>query len=231
MEEDKRVEQGLEPQGMTAERAHFMGKWLTRLFWLNILNIVANVLTQEEIINRVPPLYWVGSALNIIFLVGYILVLFRIAPGNAYYRKAGFISGALAVGGFALGTMLAVFLYRGMDIGWMGAASVVILVGELVAAYYEIQGHAQAVRGIDDGLAEKWKKNWRWLISLLVAFVPMISWNGRAMMKFLGMLVIMAIMIGMIVVSIQRLVYLYKTARSFKQLAGKFREEEADGGA
>ncbi len=229
MEEDNRVEQGLEPQGMTAERAHFMGKWLTRLFWLNILNIVANVLTQEEIINRVPPLYWVGSALNIIFLVGYILVLFRIAPGNAYYRKAGFISGALAVGGFALGTMLAVFLYRGMDIGWMGAASVVILVGELVAAYYEIQGHAQAVRGIDDGLAEKWKKNWRWLISLLVAFVPGIM--IMLLSEFLGMLIIMAILIGMIVVSIQRLVYLYKTARSFKQLAGKFREGEADGGA
>ena len=68
---------------------------------------------------------------------------------------------------------------------------------------------------VDLELSEKWRRLWKWYIGTFLAlfvgfFVALIS-------ALLGLLVMLASIIGTIVVSILKLVYLWRTTRTFRE--------------
>ena len=86
--------------------------------------------------------------------------------------------------------------------------------GLLGSVYFQYQGHARALQGIDDKLAGKWTRLRRWFAGLLAACVV------GAMILFLmdsviGGAVSVAALGGILVVALLSLAYLYKMAREF----------------
>ena len=82
---------------------------------------------------------------------------------------------------------------------------------------------AEALDGVDDELAEKWRKLWKWNIGLLGAlfcclFLVLVS-------GLLGALVLIAVSIAIVVVAVLKLVYLYRTAQVFRRYAAQKMEE------
>ncbi|MFR6094486.1 MAG: hypothetical protein ACLUIW_03305 [Dysosmobacter welbionis] len=86
---------------------------------------------------------------------------------------------------------------------------------ELCAAYQEFYAHAEVLEELDPELAGKWRLLWKWWIGLLLGlfgciFLALIS-------AILGLLAILADAIGLLVVGIVKLVYLYRTAKRFRE--------------
>jgi len=86
---------------------------------------------------------------------------------------------------------------------------------ELCATYQEFYAHAEVLEELDPELAGKWRLLWKWWIGLLLGlfgciFLALIS-------AILGLLVLLADAIGLLVVGIVQLVYLYRTAKRFRE--------------
>ena len=89
------------------------------------------------------------------------------------------------------------------------------MVLELCAAYQEFYAHAEVLEELDPELAGKWRLLWKWWIGLLLGlfgciFLALIS-------AILGLLAMLADAIGLLVVGIVKLVYLYWTAKRFRE--------------
>lgn len=88
------------------------------------------------------------------------------------------------------------------------------MVVSLYGTYQEYQAHAEVLDGVDDDLAAKWRKLWKWEIGFLLgAFgcvvIVLISY-------LLGVLAMLAVLIGILVVAVLKLIYLYRMAKIFR---------------
>ncbi len=77
-----------EMRGRNAEKAAYMTKWLTPLFWLNIATIAANLMTDENVLGVLPALYWPGTILSLVCYVGIIVTLFKLKAQDELYGKS-----------------------------------------------------------------------------------------------------------------------------------------------
>ena len=68
--------------------------------------------------------------------------------------------------------------------------------------------------GLNDDLAGKWRMVWKWTVGLLAGMV------GCIVLAFLipamALLALLADLIGILVISVMQWVYLYRTARLFR---------------
>lgn len=71
-----------------SKRARFMGRALTALFWIHILSMITNILTQDKVAEMVPQLYMPGLVVGIVCPVARIVLMFMMSSGNGYYRGA-----------------------------------------------------------------------------------------------------------------------------------------------
>ena len=83
-------------------------------------------------------------------------------------------------------------------------AAVFVLVGE----YHEFIGHSVVLSCVDGELGWKWENLWKWNIGLELGML-----GGIVIMLIIPFL---GAAVGMVVVSILRMVYLYRTARAFR---------------
>jgi len=88
---------------------------------------------------------------------------------------------------------------------------------EYYGRYWEYQSHGAVLAGLDDELAEKWPKLWKWEVGLFLGIF------GCILLLFitpnLAAFAFLADAIGLLVVAILRLVYLYRTAKLFREYA------------
>lgn len=189
------------------QKSAFLGKWLWILFWLIVPSTLAGL------IGLIPALFLPGKILEILVLTAYALILQKSAAAEENYHAAGvgmLVSVALEF------VSLCLFGER-MEEGWglllMLPAAILLLVGE----YYEYMGHADVLMDVDSQLSEKWSKLWKWYIGafaatlgsiVLALFIPM-----------LALFLILAAEIAILVVSILKLVYLYRTAKRFREFS------------
>lgn len=189
------------------QKSALLGKWLWILFWLIVPNTLAGL------IGLIPALFLPGKILEILVLTAYALILQKSAAAEENYHAAGvcmLVSVALEF------VSLCLFGER-MEEGWglllMLPAAILLLVGE----YYEYMGHADVLMDVDSQLSEKWSKLWKWYIGafaatlgsiVLALFIPM-----------LALFLILAAEIAILVVSILKLVYLYRTAKRFREFS------------
>ena len=186
-----------------------LAKWMRILFWLIIISTAANLLTSEIVTNAAPPLASAGQILNIAANVAYGVVLLKIASESMNYRNSAicrFITVAVAIAVIPISDNTESFI----------AIPVVILsiVMDMVGEYYEFMGHAEVLRGADRTLSYKWLTLWKWYIG---TFLGMIGGTVLAVMiPLIGLIVVLASTVGTLVISIVKIVYIYKTAGVFR---------------
>lgn len=193
-----------------AKRAVFLGKWIGILFWLVVPGVIAGLLKNEKMRDFSPVLYLIGQIINIVCCFAYGVVLFKLSSADDRYRTAGicvFISSAESV------FMLVLFGASETPI-WTLAIAIPVLVVNLIGDYNEFNAHASLLMGIDDGLSDKWTTLWKWFVLFLS-----ISAAGMLFALFappFGVILLLCSALGLLVVSIVRLVLLYRTADVFR---------------
>ena len=193
-----------------AKRAPVLGKWLWILFWLIIPSTIASLMTNENIAGSIPSVFVPGQILSAVCSALYGLILVKLATEEARYLTAG-VCGLICG---AVNVLLACVSGGGELPPWTLLISLPATIVSLVGEYQEFEAHSVVLSGVDDDLSEKWTEFWKWYIGmyagvfggLLLAFI----------IPVLGLLVSLAAAIGLIVVGIMRLVYLYRTAKAFR---------------
>jgi hypothetical protein len=90
-------------------------------------------------------------------------------------------------------------------------AAIIALVGE----YNEYMGHSAVLTGVDNELSEKWEVLWKWYIGLFLGMFGCILL--MLIIPILGAIALIGAAIGLVVVGILKLVYLYRTAKLFRE--------------
>ena len=206
----QRRERREEEQQRIDRNAQLLGKWLWVLFWLIIPSAIGSLMTNDTILTLFPQLEVPGQIINILCSVAYMVILLKISPVERDYRTAGICH----LLGVVMATLVLVLIDAFLAVSILALPMVIV---SIVAEYYEMHAHAAVLYGVDDELAAKWLKLWRWNLytygAMIVSLVLMI------VIAMLGLLVLMAAMIALIVVSICKLVYLYRTAKLFREKA------------
>lgn len=199
-----------ERKARLARRAPFFGKWLWVLFWLFVPSALAGLMTNDNVVQWLPGLFWPGEILNFVCLMAYGLILLKLSSEEECYRAAGICTLVAAAVGFLTDCISHASGGAAWTLLLTLPAAIVVLVGE----YREYTGHAAVLVGVDAVLSEKWERLWKWYIW---SFGGLLGGTFAALLiPLLGLLVMLAAAIGVLVVSILKLVYLYQTAKIFR---------------
>ena len=192
-----------------ARRAPVLGRWLWVLFWLIVPSVLVGLLTNDTLVGMVPALKVPGRILSVLVSVAYGLVLLRLSSEEKNYRTAGGCT--LLVAAIDL---VAVFI-PDSRVGLSLLLALVGILAGLTGEYLECMGHSEVLREMDEAFARKWKELWKWYI------IAMASIAGGVILSFLfsllGSLVVLAAAIVLVVVSIKKLVCLYRMAKMFRE--------------
>ena len=189
------------------EKAPFFTKWLTYLFWLVVPNVISNIMTNNTFETNAPGIYFIGNIINIIVVFIYAFILLQLSKEEKLYKNAVICRGI---------TILTAILLLLTDINSIiiitGIAAIVFM---FIGEYYEYKAHSHVLVGIDDVLSEKWNRLWKWYIGVIVAFAAGI------VLIFISVIIaaflIIASEIGILVVGIMKLVYLYRMSKVFEE--------------
>ena len=192
----------MEYQQELRERGSFLAKWIWVLFWLFIPANIASVIVQW-----MPSIQVVGYLLDFACGVVYGVVLLRIASRAEGYRWAGILIliTALLDGG-------AIFISNEALALTVSLCSAIL---SFFSCYNEFNAHADVLAGLDNELSDQWRKLWKWMIGATIAMVV----GAVLVIIVIGVLVALAAAIAILVISILKLVYLYRTAQTFQFLS------------
>ena len=185
------------------------------LFWLVVPGTIAGFLSDEALSAHWPDLASLGEILGILCSVVYGLLLLSLAKVNGGYRAAG----ACTLFVVAAGVIVQVLGGSGDPHNVERSIALILTflsgVAALVGEYTECTSHAEVLEPVDLELSGKWRRLWKWYIGTYLGSVGSIV----VVMIFgpLGLLVMLASIIGMMVVAILKLVYLWRTARAFRE--------------
>lgn len=185
------------------KQAPILGKWLRVLFWLVLVQTVADVLQQDFVQNWLPWLKVTGDVIYITCSLAYGLIMIRMASVTMCYRTAGacYIVSILM-------TLMEYLLPD--DSGLIVVLSLVSMPVALVARYNEYMGHSYALEDIDNDLSATWAGLWKWFIGLYAAMFVSIIFSA------FGILLLVLVLLGLLVLGIYATVLLYRTAKLFK---------------
>lgn len=201
------------------KKAEMMGKWVMVLFWLQIVAIVGNVLS-DDLFEAIPPVYFLGSLISFGIMVANSIILIRLKEVEDWFGKAGI---CYLVSGCS-GIVIAFLTLGGAGV-LGGTLSLAMTIVALRGNYDECTGYEVALQDVDKNLSEQWSTQWRLeLICILSTLgVSLLTLIGAVLLS-MGVLVVCAILllvvaIASLVVGIRRLVYLHRTATCFQSYA------------
>ena len=187
-------------------RSDLLTKWLRVLMYIAIVSIVNSVISILPIIPA-SVTTWISRGI----MVAMVVCMFRLAPMNERYQKAGILRAVW------LGCMIASLVFL---------PSILILTASIlsiIAVYQEYIGHSEVVADKDARLSRNWHSlfNWSIVTGLLVGFGSMIT---ALIASFAGVEItrISAIVTGILsvpqlVIEIVYLLYLKKMSAIFDQ--------------
>lgn len=204
---DRKREQ--ERKDAIARKAPFLGKWLWILFWLVVPSTLFSILAEDSITGSNAGLNFWGNLLLCGCNLVYGLILLKLSREDGGFAMAGIcmmaanlVSGILKV------------CYPLEAPSWTLLLTIPAAVASLAGAYFEFHANSDCLAGLDEDLAEKWRKLWKWTIG---AYVGMIGGLILALIApVLGLLLTLAGAIATVITSVMKLVYLYQTAQTFR---------------
>ena len=194
-----------------AKRAPVLGKWLWIIFWLIIPSSIGSLMANESTAKILPGLFMPGQIINAICSLTYGAILLKLGSEEDRYHTAGIC--ALIAGGVS--AVVAMLTGTGEEATWTLLLTLPAAVVAMVGEYNEYMGHSAVLSGVDNELSEKWEVLWKWYIGLFGVMIGSIL--VMLIVPILGLLAILAASIGTVVVSILKLVYLYRTAKIFRE--------------
>lgn len=168
-------------------------------------------MTNETIVEWAPGLYLPGQILNAVCSLTYGAILLKLASEEDRYRTAGIC--ALIAGGVS--AVVALISGTGEEATWTLLFTLPAAIVAIVGEYNEYMGHSAVLSGVDNELSEKWEVLWKWYIGLFLGMFGCIL--IMLIIPILGAIALIAAAIGTVVVSILKLVYLYRTAKIFRE--------------
>ena len=194
-----------------------VGKWLWIYFWMLIPNFIAAFMTNNSVVQVLPGLKFPGEILSILVSVAQCVLLFLLAKEEKNYGYAAWaVVGLVVIGAVTL--PLSEEALRDLPV-----LSALLLMGatvlEAAVVFYECKGSMTVLIGVDDSLAEKWQKLWKryWVMVAVLLVGSLVAMMQSVFTAVIGLLAILGSGIGLIVVGTQRLIYLYKTAKLFRE--------------
>ena len=205
----RELEERQQRQDWLDRNAPVLAKWLWLLFWLVIPRTLAETLTLDVVASAFPAAGTVGEVLGALASLAYGAFLWQLRTVGGRYRTAALCSLAGSAGSAVI--LFAVPEESGL---WWLMSLTIIGVG-LWAIYQEYYAHADVLEGLDDALPGKWRRLWRWEAGSMLALFGCLLLV--LLSAILALLILLAASIGLIVAAVLRLVYLYRTAKLFRQ--------------
>ena len=187
-------------------KSDLLAKWIRVLIYIAIVSIVNSVISILPIIPA-SVTTWISRGI----MVAMIVCMFRLAPVNERYKKAGILRAVW------LGCMIASMLFL---------PSILILTASIlsiIAVYQEYSAHSEVVADKDAKLSRNWHSlfNWSIVTGLLVGFGSVVT---ALIASFAGVEItrITAIVTGILgipqlVIEIVYLLYLKKMSAIFDE--------------
>ena len=194
-----------------AKRAPVLGKWLWIIFWLVIPNSIGSIMAHETTAKILPGLVMPGQIINAICSLTYGAILLKLGSEEDRYRTAGIC--ALIAGGVS--AVVAIITGTAEEATWTLLFTLPAAVVAMVGQYNEYMGHSTVLFGVDNELSEKWEVLWKWYIGLFLGMFGCII--AMLIIPVLGAIAMLGCAIGTVVVGILKLVYLYRTAKIFRE--------------
>lgn len=205
----RELEERQQRQDWLDRNAPVLAKWLWLLFWLVIPRTLAETLTLDVVASAFPAAGTVGEVLGALASLAYGAFLWQLRTVGGRYRTAALCSLVSSAGSAVI--LFAVPEESGL---WWLLSLAIIGVG-LWATYREYYAHADVLEGLDDVLPGKWRRLWRWEAGSMLALFGCLLLV--LLSAILALLILLAASIGLIVAAVLRLVYLYRTAKLFRQ--------------
>ena len=188
---------------------------LDALLWLVVPGTIAGFLSDEALAAHWPDLASLGEILGILCSVVYGLLLLSLAKVNGGYRAAG----ACTLFVVAAGVIVQVLGGSGDPHNVERSIALILTflsgVAALVGEYTECTSHAEVLEPVDIALSQRWRRLWKWYVGLFLGTFAGIL--VALFSQWLGLLVMTAATVGSLVVAILKLVYLWRTARTFRE--------------
>lgn len=194
-----------------AKRAPVLGKWLWIIFWLVIPSSIGSIMAHETTAKILPGLLMPGQIINAICSLTYGAILLKLGSEEDRYRTAGIC--ALIAGGVS--AVVAIITVAAEEATWTLLFTLPAAVVAMVGEYNEYMAHSAVLYGVDNELSEKWEVLWKWYIGLFLGMFGCII--VMLIIPILGAIAILGCAIGTVVVGILKLVYLYRTAKIFRE--------------
>lgn len=207
----KRLEAEAARKAEMAKQAPLLGKWLWIMFWLIIPNSIASVLTNQTVVVYVPSLNFPGQIISAICSAAYGFFLLKLAPVENTYKKAGICVLVTA----AASVLVALLTGAAGTPTWTLILTIPATIMAWIGEYHMFRANAAVLEGVDQELSEQWIKLWKWYIGFLLGMVGSIV--IVLILPMIGVLALLAAAIGVLVVGIKKLVYLYRTAKIFRE--------------
>ena len=193
------------------EKFAFYAKWFWNLFLLVILTNLLGVVFNEGVISQSIVLSILGSVISLLGQFGYAVLLTVMARYASDYAKAG---------KFYLYSAMVVFVCElaGLSASLATLATVVSLAGSVLSLYgqyHEMMTHKTILLEVNESLAQRWAGLWTWTMRCLI--VMMISIPVMILAVAVGGMLSLVGSMGMLVISVVKIVTLYQSAMAFKK--------------
>lgn len=199
-----------EEKAVAARRAPVLGRWIWILFWLFIPGEIASIMSNDTVTQWLPGLLLPGRILGAAVNIGYALILMKLAAEEERYRKAGIFS-LIAWGLNLLATVIAGPAESSWTLLLTLPAGIIALIGE----YNEYMAHSAVLTGVNRELSENWENLWKWYMGSFAVMIGSVV--ILLIIPILGALIVVASALAVLVVGIMKIVYLYRTAKAFRE--------------
>ena len=195
------------------ERAGYLSKWLSLLFWLIIPGTIAGLMGSNIFMTSAPGLYMAGQILNALCTAASGFIFLKLSREEDHYHIAA-ICAFVAAGASLLASIIS---GAAETPNWTLFITIPAAIVALTGTSHEFKAHSSILFNVDHALSEKWDFLWKWYIGTFIGMIGSVLLI--LIVPILGLLVFIIAAIAFIIVSIIRLVTLYNTAHDFKLLS------------
>lgn len=207
----KKQEAQAQQQEALAKRRPVLGKGLWILFWLFIPSTIAGLITGGIFDNVSSGMYDLAEIVGILCPAVYGFILLQMGEMEGEYRTAGIFTLVYA----GLGLLLTVIPVTLNNLIWLLLLTIPSLAVEGIAEYREYGAHSTALADFDRELSGKWSVLQKWFLGMYLGVAVGMLLVMMAAGEF-GAIVMLAASIGLFVVNIVKLVYLYNASKVFR---------------